>query len=271
MPSLPTLVIPEGGRLCRRALREGSALVGILHLPEGWSPEEGVCYALSLDSTGVAVDPTAVSPAFNPSRECMGVGNLLERPIWNKTTDPRVLPVRFIQAFPEDNAWTVYGASHHPLPENHPTHAWMEVLPRGKLKALPAPFDAAGSGIGQMLSSHPVWPNRRGDLFTLPQTQTPWRAHFLNYHRLLVQAACDPEVSRTLETTISKSPIFREINIGRVEREFCSYLAELDARGLLTLECPQSAAEFARREQVTAEILHGGGESIPSRASRPSL
>lgn len=268
----PITVAPQGGRLCRRALKEGSALVGVLHLPREFTPVEGAAYVLVESDQGLRLDTTPVSPGLAAELQSYGVGDLLCQPIWNKTTSPRALVVRFIEAFPKDNAWTVYGASTHTMPESAPAHAWFDIQSDGDLKDIPAPFAAAGSGIGQLLTSHPVWPDRQGALYTLPQIQSTWRPHFLDYHRLLVSAARDPEVESNLEATVRQNPVFREISIGRIERDFCAFLASLDDRGMVVLDAPHSAAEYAHRNEVSREVMRQQQDRSgpPRRTPRPA-
>lgn len=266
MPPSST-IRPQGGRLCRRATTSGSALVGIFHLPRQFVPLEGASYALEITNSGLQLDPTALSGPLEESLQSFGVGDLLARPIWNRSQDPSVQAVRFIEAFPQDNAWTVYGPSHHQLGDDAPVHAWFDIDTYGAPTAIPPPFDAAGSGIGQLLSSHPVWPDRQGVLHTLPQIQSSWRPHFLAYHQLLADSVLDADLNDNLEHAIAQSPIFRELSIGRVDRMYCQYLATLKANGLLTIDAPQTAHQFTQRAELVAKAFRDSLAPPPPRRS----
>ena len=248
-------VTPQGGRLCRRALLKGSILVGVLHFPPGFNPIEGACYVLTQAPEGLRLSLLPLDQGLPERMQSAGVGDLLQEQIWNKTLSPEVMTVRFLEAFPKDGIWTVYGASLHSLPEADPAHAWFDVQASGELKAIAAPFAAAGTGIGQMLSSYAVWPDRKGDLYTLPQLQSSWRPHFLAYHKLLISAARDPDVAANLEATVRNSKVFREISIGRIDREYCAFLAHLDDHGLVGIDAPRTAEAFAHRSAVGDDFM----------------
>lgn len=261
-------VAPQGGRVCRRATTGGSALVGILHLPQQFIPLEGASYALEFTPSGLRLDPTALSGPLDERMQSFGIGDLLARPIWNRSQDPNVQAVRFIEAFPQDNAWTVYGPSHHQLGADAPVHAWFDIDTCGTPTSIAPPFEAAGSGIGQMLSSHPAWPDRQGVLYTLPQIQSSWRPNFLAYHQFLADSVSDPDLNAKLEQVIAQSPIFRELNMGRVDRAYCQYLATLKANGLLTIDAPQTAQQLIHHAELVSKAF---GDSLDTPVPRRSM
>lgn len=252
---MPATISPEGGRLCKRARRDGSALVGIMHLPACFVPVEGASYALQESPHGLMLHTKVVRDSIPEHMQSYGVGALLTSNIWNKTQSADVMIVRFISAMPENNTWTVFGASNHPEAKDQTGHSWFDINASGQMISIEPPFEAMGEGIGQLLSSYPVWPDRRGDMHTVPQIQTRWRAHYLDFHKLLVEAARNPDVDATLEATIGANPNFREIQLGRVDREFCQYLSKLDERGLMILDGVKTAEYHEEQSRAAGEII----------------
>lgn len=250
----PTCVAPEGGRLCRRALRQGSVIVGLMHLPLEFVPVESASYALQESGGTLRLDTTAVSGPLDEQMQSLGVGDLIGQRIWNKTVSPEVMTVRFVQAMPQTNLWTVYGASHHQLPEDYPAHAWFDIQDNGALTAIEEPVEAFGTGIGQLLTSRAVWPDRHGVMHTLSQTHTPWRAHYLAYHELLATAARDPDVANNLQATIAENRHFRQLSIGRVDPRYCEFLSKLQDRGHMVMDSVRTAEEYDHHQQVCEEI-----------------
>lgn len=248
-------VVPIGGRLCQRALKDGYIWVGVMHLPEDFVPVEGSVYALVQNEHRLVLVREPAAGGIPPDYQSYGVGDLLTQRIWNKTLDSNALTVRFLGAFPEDNVWGVYGASPYHLEPDAPSHTWCDIDNRGWLKTIEAPFDAFGEGIGSLLSAHPVWPDKSGALHTLSQLQTPYRAHFHTYHKMLVKAASDDAYREALPGLLAKNPLLRNLQIGRIDKDFCEYLAKLDQRGLLVADAPQSAEVYAHRNQVSSQIM----------------
>jgi hypothetical protein len=247
------IALPVGGRLCQRNLSHGHVWVGVLHLPEDFVPVEGVAYALFQNEDQLVLVREPASGPLKHEHLSYGVGNLLTSQIWNETLDSNALVVRFLQAFPEDNVWGVYGASQFNL-DDAPTHTWCDVSAKGKLSEIDPPMEARGEGIGSLLSAHPVWPNKQGELYTLSQLQTPYRAHFHTYHKMLIKAAGDDEYRKNLRKTLAQDPDLCHLN-GSIDEQFCEYLVALDKRGLVQPDAPQSAADFEKRQQASKEII----------------
>jgi hypothetical protein len=248
-------VLPEGGLLCHRCVSGGQAWVGVFHLPPEFVPVEGVLYGMRLGKDQVTLSPQPLGHPLDEYDQFCGIGDLMRRPIWAGTPDPTELTVRFLSALPQENTWSVYGISRHPLPDDAPNHSWFAVHAQGRLAFQDAPFDATGEAVGSLLSSYPVWPSRTGTLYSFPQLQSSLRPHYHEYHQLLAQAARDPAVDATLENTIASNPQFRQLSLGRVDREYCQYLAKLQDAGLLAPPAPRTQQELDAEHAVLRDLM----------------
>lgn len=248
------IVMPNGGRICQRAVAGGHLWIGALHLPDDFTPTEGVAYLAVQREGRLLLLRREVSEPLSPQHQVENIGGLLQAPIWNKTMDSDALCVRFIEAFPGENVWGVYGASHYAPPEGSPSHLWADISPRGEIKPIEAPFDAQGYAVGQMLSTQPVWPRRNGDLYTIPQIQSGYRQDQYDYHQLLLKAARDPEVMEELPSFVRQNPKFWSMSTS-VDPLFTQYLDHLDREGMVQIDAPHSAAEVARKEAMSAAIM----------------
>jgi hypothetical protein len=242
-----------GGRLCVRHLKDGDAMVGLLHLPAGVVPIEGAAYLLIEKDQQLRVAPEPLDQGLAPACQASSIGELCTAPIWSKTVDAHTRVVRFFAAFPETNSWTVVGPSSHADPQA-PSHSWFDVDANGRKQPMAEPFESNGLALGQLLTNHPVWPDAHGKGHTLPQMSSAWRQEYFRYHQLLVQSTHDPELDANLEKVIARDPAFSEISVGRIDRDFCRHLANLDAQGLLVLDAPQSV-DFHRRQNAAVGNL----------------
>lgn len=250
-------VFPVAGRICRRALADGEALVGLLHFPDDFAVVEGAAYVMMWQGGQLSIARAPVDPGLPAQYESYGIGDLLQQQIWRKTATPDAMVVRFVQQFPDSNGWAVYGASSHRPPAGALSHSWFDIDLDAGIKSIPAPFEANGMAISQLLTSVPAWPDIDGVPHALSQTQSPWRDHYHRYHQLLVSAARDPEVEAGLQAKIHADPHFCHLSIGRVDRAFCAYLAALDDEGMLVKDGPRSEQDFKLREEKSSEIVRG--------------
>jgi hypothetical protein len=246
------------GRLCIRALQDGDAMVGLVQLPSDFVPQEGAAYLMVESADGAVVvtqaldqGATDANPDVDPAS---GVNDLLRAAIWPRTRIPEARAVRFFEAFPESNHWVVFGPSSHAPPPAAPVHRWLEITDQG-LTPLAPPLEATGMAMGQILSMHAIWPDAQGTPHTLPQLPSEWRGHMHRYQQLLAQSTRDPELDARLETVVAQDPHFRTLNVGRIDRAYCAFLAALESQGLLTPDAPRNAAEVARRDQASLAIV----------------
>lgn len=265
-----TIAVPIGGRICQRSVVGGHIWVGVLHLPDNFTPAEGVAYAISQRDGRLFINTEAASKPLDQDQEWHGIKSLLESPIWPKSMDAQTLPVRFIGAFPDDNVWGLYGASHYALDDETPGHVWCDVSPSGRIEPIEAPFEAGGEAISQLLTSHAVWPAKSSELYTIPQLQTSVRPHFHTYHKLLAEAGRNPELMNGLRDKIASDPNLRNISIGPVDPVYCQYLAELDAAGQLHIDAPEHVNDRRSKENAAHTLVNSLiNPPLPSRRSGP--
>jgi len=253
---------------------QGAAWVGVLHLPADFVPVENVAYAMVLDDNDLRVVPVALDQGLDVherfSRTSHGIADVVTQPVWPKPADPRAVTVRFLTAFPEANAWSVYGVSQFPVKNDGPSHLWLAIT-AGRLEEIDAPMDATGMGLGQILTTHPIWPGPDGQGYTLSQTPQTWRKAWHDYHLLLADAADDETKFNALPATLASTPRVRDLVMGRPERAFCRYLARLREADELTEDVPQNAEVRARREAILRRVFQEpeSTEGEPARTRRP--
>lgn len=264
MLPLPEPYTPTSGRLCFRSLSGGEALVGVLAFGNDFTPKEDCIYLMIEHPLGLGVAELPSSNQPEQVEDYLGVSDMMQSPIWPKTRDASVRTVRFLEAFPEQNRWTVYGVSCH-KPTHDADHRWVDVTHQGQVQDIEPPFNANGSAMGQLLTMHAVWPDAQGVLHTLPQMPVRYRQHYHRYHQLLAASTRDEALDASLEKTIARDPDLRHIWIGRMDRDYCRYLAALEDRGLLKVDAPQTAQDYEQRSQLSTQILREMLGSQPER------
>lgn len=257
---------PIAGRLAIRQLREGAAVVGLVYLPADVEIVEGAAYLASFRDGQLRIFRRAVDQGL--PEECgdmgvCGVSDMLRAPIWYATPNELFTTARFIEAFPDANAWLLVSASNKPLlPEagDDTGHAWFDFGAAGELCPITAPFDARGAAMGQLVSQHPVWPGPDGQAYVLAQNDSRWRPHFLRHAQLLARLGRGEIDRDAYIATVRADAWFPRIAYGAPDPEYARYLAALEAAGGLR-ECrPSNAAEYAeddrRVRRIVADMLH---------------
>ena len=250
----PSSVAPISGRLCKRKLDAGQALVGVLTLDKMFTPVPGVAYLMFEYDGGIGLATEPLDKGLDKYHQHSGIASLMIDKIWHRTTHPAGIVVRFLEAFPDENIWTVYGVSSHKAPNDQPTHAWLEVK-GDKTNKIPPPYDARGDSIDQMLNSHAIWPGPSGKLYSLPTITPLLRQTLFDYHKLLAMAARDERVNDTLEAIIRSDPRFCELNASEVNREFCEYIRQKDDAGLLAIDKPHTEEELQAHHEFTNSVV----------------
>lgn len=251
------MIAPISGRLVVRHLAEGTVLVGLLQLPAGIAIVEGAAYALRLTADSVQLSPAPVGPALDVEQHGWAMSDWLLGRAWFRTYDPEFLVVRFVQAFPDINAWAVCGVSAWPLDalsRDAAGHGWWEVG-EGALRALTPPCDARGMAMGQLLTQCPVWPGPAGELHALSQVLSPWRPVLLRFHQLLVRAGRGEMTLAQAREQVRVDPELWQVGAGALDPGFCAYLVQLNARGGLQLDGPRTADTFWAHEQIAGELV----------------
>jgi hypothetical protein len=253
------------GRLVVRNLpASASAMVGILEFPPEFVPEEDALYVASLRDGRFCIMDTRVDNGVVPECSGMGINNILRESCWRGVAEDDMLTVRFIEAFPQSNRWTVFGASNKHLMTNAVAdqvgQVWLSVCDR-KLKQIEPVVSEFGMTLGQMLSSKPVWPDSKGVMHTLPVIESRWRQAYLEYSTLQARYGAKEISKQQLVDAVRADPALFAIRSLSVEDEFCRYLARLRDAGGLTLNRPFSADEVAKKDALIAQLISVGEDA----------
>jgi len=175
---------PVSGRVVIRASNEcESAVVGIVHLPNGFQVQEGAAYLASFLHGQCAIGATAIDSGLPDELAGQGVDNVLRGECWYPTSVEGTAIIRFFQAFPETNSWIMFGVSRQRLimPNllSNTGHAWFDLC-SGEMSQIAAPGDEVGLTHGQLLSTLLVWPDANGAFFVLPAIESTWREVYYN-------------------------------------------------------------------------------------------
>lgn len=239
--------IPAGRLLIRALANAQSALVGILHLPAEMSVVEGAAYLLLLGEKRASILAVPLDAGLPDELEGQGIDAALRAPIWFGTSLQGAVCVRFTAAFPDANAWTVYGAANLPISLASETdasgHAWADIN-GGLTTSIPAPADAYGETPAQMLTGHAVWPAPDGALHTLSQHNQSWRQHYYRMSQLMARCGAGDINQAELQAQLRADPHLNRIRTwGNHEPAYLRYLAALDAAGGLAPDAPRTAAQ----------------------------
>lgn len=253
------MIAPDSGRLAVRSFSSGaSAVVGVLHLPQQFVPQEGASYLMWLSENGIALEPHKVGEPLPDMYACSGINATLTGNFWHKTNQPGTLTVRFTAAFPEENGWTVYGAANQPLfgPERFSTtgHVWCDVK-GGRVDQIDAPIRDTGMTAGQLVRDYVVWPNRQGVLHTLPDIESGWRQAYVD-HAMLQARFGAGEITRSEMTDLVRAdPKLFEIRSLSVDEHYCKYLARLREAGGIEIARPLTAEENQEKGLRAAKLV----------------
>jgi len=250
------MITPDSGRLLIRHLAEGAVLVGVLHLPPEVTIVEGAAYALRFDGCGVALAPEPVAGPL-PVEHGWAVSDWLAGHAWFRSTDPMVLTVRFVAAFPESNGWVVCGATPWSLAASRRDaggHSWSDVRD-GVLTALEPPCDARGMAVAQVIAQVAVWPDAVGEPHRLSQVMSAWRPVLLQLHQLLAQAGRGVLTLAQARERIHEDQALRHVGAGALDPTYCRYLALLEDRVGLRLDAPEPSTAYATRERLAGEMV----------------
>jgi hypothetical protein len=250
---------PISGRIMARELANGKeAIVGVLHLPADFTPKEGALYLAMYGAEGTFhVIPSVIDADLPEEYQGMGISAALEGSCWRKTNKPGTLTVRFVEAFPDSNGWSIYGAGNQqllPADRFHRGHAFME-LSHGTLHQLSAVDDANGHAMEQLLSQLPIWPDANGAPHTVPAMEARWRQAYYDMAVLRARFGAGELTEEQLREAMKADPKIAQISDHRIDREFCRYLAELRSIGALQLERPLTAVETKAREDLALPVL----------------
>jgi hypothetical protein len=246
-------VQPVSGRLLARQLPEATeVLVGVVHLPADFVPKEGALYLAIYAEGRFYVTPSTIDDGLPDEIQGFGMENALRANCWRKTNAVGTLTVRFMEAFPEQNGWTLYGASNQPIfpPSRYERgHAFFE-LDNGALNLLPAEENVHGHTMSQLLDSRAIWPDANGVMHSVPTHESAWRPVYHEYAVLRARVGAGEITREELHAAVAANERLSKIReYGNPDMAFYDFLAARHAAGDLQPERPMRAEEIEQRER----------------------
>jgi hypothetical protein len=253
-------VTPISGRVVLRPLSDGSgALLGVLQLPGHFAVVESAGYPLFLSDSGLRVYDPPFDAGPSPDVDGYGINASLAARDWPEFAEiPELMMVRFIAAFPEQNVWTVYGATRHVSIRSvnlRATDTWFDVDNQGQLQEIAAPAEEYGYTCSQLLTAFCVWPNADGTLHCLAEHPSRWRPVYLRHSEVTAQLG---------DGTLSEEEYYRLIRqdaeLARVaplhpDLEYARFLARLKSEGGVEIIRPMTVDQKQTREARATRIL----------------
>ena len=250
---------PTSGRVLLRSTGEGIVLLGVLHLPMNFVPQEGVAYLLKVEAQTISIGTSPLDSGLAPEYRSSPLTMLTCSPIWYRTTTPSACTIRFTPAFEESNGWSFVGVScHRQMPlgsADADHHAWCD-LTEGNCLRIDAPATAAGESWASMLRNQAIWPGPDGELYSVPALPSSYREPMHRFHRLLAAFGRGDMTKTECEEQIAADKLLYEIAGFRpFDIDYARHLAALDAEGELAPERCLRQSCINRLEKVTSRIV----------------
>lgn len=251
-----SLIKPLSGRLLVRQLRDGAAIIGVLRFGPDFVPVETALYPACWVEGNVRIGGQAVHGPVEGEERYASACSWLTQPMWSRTTDPRQFTVRFVQAFPAANQWTVVALSPGALgfDGDDAGHAWFDI-DAGTATPIAPPAPARGEALGGLLGK-PVWP-LNGELYTTPKLPSWQRPYFVRHHALLVRVGLGEMTIEEAKAAIRQDPELFNLVAGMIDLEYCRFLAAQPNASTVATFGPITAHDYARREALADVIVRG--------------
>lgn len=245
-------------------------IIGILHLPSDFVPEENASYLLESDNGNLQIipyrlDENKVDNNIHRYPEmAIDISSAMTSSDWPVPRPVNMMPIRFMKAFPDDNGWTCYGISSRNIFKNFDLdsngHGWFDV-DSGHMKKIDSPTTERGKTPSQILAQ-PVWPIADGSLYALATIESSWRP---TYHQLSLIYASYGAGEITLgqmTDQVKANPRFQSIRHTWDDDEYFRYLAQLKKVGALKEHGPVSLEEYLGHKKIVKQAIT---ESLNSR------
>lgn len=246
-------ISPRAGRIMSRNVQEGSALVGVVHLPEDFTPVEGYVYVMGRRDGKLILGKNEISRDTADHLALANVDGQLGNKIWPTPLDPADIPVRFIPAFPKENIWTIYGASKQHRPDVDDTK-W-EDIQDGLTSVIPFPVETKGQTMGQVLAERAAWPGPEGQLYSVPQTTSLWRRRYFDYHRILIEGARKGLPAREITARVKIHKNLAPLADKTIDPMYCQFLSRLEMAGMDLEDRPARYSELVKRQQASYMVM----------------
>ena len=244
------MITPIAGRFVARPVSAGHVvLAGVLRWPTAFVPREGALYIAQWTDEGLQLHPTPALAELDREFRSHDLASLLTAPVWPRTRDARVFGMRFVSAFPELNQWTfaaVTGALD--VAADDTAHAWYDV-DGARCVPIAAPVDARGEAIRGLLQGRAIWPGPDGMRWTVPTMPAWHRPVYARYHRVLAQVGRGTCTPADAHAAVRRDPEMFELCAGRIDEDFCRYLAQLDESEIDASGAPVREDALRTREQ----------------------
>jgi len=239
-------------------------MLGVLQFPEDFQVLESAGYVVCLSVFGLRVYSPPIDTGPPAGTDSWGINASLQSPSWPAfAARPDLMMVRFIAAFPQQNVWTVYGASRH-LPvysaNGDANHAWFDVDKEGQLKEIAAPSEEmVGFSCAQLLTQLCIWPDAQGTLHCLPQHFSRWRPIYLRLSELTARVGEGAVSEKEYYQRVREDPELSQVAPLQLDAPFVKYLARLKAAGGLHLSTPNTAEQLRARKALAKRVLRETG------------
>lgn len=255
-PSRLCNTIKFGHLFVRNFSHGASALVGLVQLPETMKVDDGDIFTAFLCSSGMLLSDQPYMP-LDDAMMIHGVTDLMRQPIWPKANVRGGMAVRFIKALPDTREWVIYAVTDQPwMPDDvaGTGDVWLRISPRG-MEVIEPLAQTQGEQPGQVLGE-PVWPSVNGDAYSLPQVhECTWRP-FARYHGHMADWGDGLLTLDQVCTAIRSDPEIADIIPAlRPDHAYATYLAHMRRLGYSQPPGPVKAADHARRETVSMDVV----------------
>ena len=240
------------------------SLVGVVSFPDSFKPIELASYVLDLRSNQFRILNKPLDKDRIYESNGVGIDASFREKIWHTSTIAGVSVVRFHQSFECENTYTIFGVSTQPYvneryyEKNSGGHAWIGIQNGNKFRPEPpCSYDELlGEGLGQILSSKPLWPNKDGVKYVIPRIEPAW---LNDYHKLSCLRADIGNGSLSIanfKKIVSANDRLRLIDSAASEDiEFCTILNRMRQEGQLLMRRPQTASEYQASEKAMADLI----------------
>lgn len=249
------LIVPVSGRILLRQLRDGFMIAGALRFGLDFVPVETSLYPACLVEGQLRIGSQSIDGPLGGHDRYGSACNWLGQPIWRRTTDARQFTVRFVEAFPDANQWTVVavGCGRIDVPTDTAGHAWMDIAD-GAATLIEAPMDARGEAMGGVLAS-PVWPARNRELYTTPNLPSWQRPCFVRHHELLARVGRGEITGTQARAEIAGDDEMFNLHAGSIDTDFCRFLAAQPQASTVEDFGPRSAEQIRIVEERSRTIV----------------
>lgn len=247
----------NGRIMLRRTEGKHTALIGLLQFADTVAIDQTMCYPAIINPNSLQLFAAPLDIPMPRRSESWGINVNLREKIWPSLRGADLVSFRVVDAFPAQNAWTVYGASDKLIigPDGAiiTGDEWFDIVD-GVLVRIDPPISTHGLQPSQLLDA-PVWPHE-GELYSLPQHPRAIREAYFQMSKLQARCGAGEFDIEELVRRLRAEPALEDIRPwSSPDANYLRWLAEMDKRGALTLRGPVAAKAFGEVERIADEVL----------------